>query len=329
MKKKILKKVALPLIFLEFILIIFLLSFFPKIILAGVGENNVTVQTLLDVGAVYPEVINVSIEEDAASVSLNPATTKKIYCAGVVVDYNGQQEIDSVMAEFYDSVVSGYGSGDDNNEHYANSSCEIINDTAGWNGYADDAYNAVVNCSMDVWYYANPQTWECTIFAIDTTGLSDTGTDTITVSDLLALGLPDTINYGTVNATYVSEENITNVTNYGNVELNLSLNGYGFIENDGYAMNCTLGAIKTIPIDYEKYNLTASTLGELSLTSFENVYLNLTSAPVTKRFDLNYRQNDILNEAWNHTYWRIYVPLGVAGTCQGNIIFGAVQADGS
>ena len=28
------------------------------------------------------------------------------------------------------------------------------------------------------------------------------------------------------------------------------------------------------------------------------------------------------NEAQNRTYWRIYVPLGVAGTCQGNIVFG-------
>ena len=98
MKKKILEKSVLALMVLEFVLIIILFSFFPSNVFAGVAEHNVTVQTLLNVGAVYPEVINVSLQEDAASVSLIPATTKDIYCAGVVIDYNGQQEINNITA---------------------------------------------------------------------------------------------------------------------------------------------------------------------------------------------------------------------------------------
>ena len=50
---------------------------------------------------------------------------------------------------------------------------------------------------------------------------------------------------------------------------------------------------------------------------------------VIKKFSLNYRQQDGYDDAINSTYWRIYVPRGVAGTCSGNIIFGATKAAGS
>ena len=139
----------------------------------------------------------------------------------------------------------------------------------------------------------------------------------------MAVGLPQSLDYGLVNATYVSEEGILNVTNYGNVKINLSLSGYAVNEGDGFAMNCSLGG--NISINYEKYNLTDSNPGSLSLSQFEASYVNLTSSPKVREFNLNYRQDDTQNEAINSTYWRIYVPVGVGGTCQGNIVFGAVQ----
>jgi len=63
------------------------------------------------------------------------------------------------------------------------------------------------------------------------------------------------------------------------------------------------------------------------LTEFEAAYLNLTDASLVKEFALNYRQNDLANDdATSSTYWRIYAPRGVAGTCTGNIVFGATTA---
>ena len=94
-------------------------------------------------------------------------------------------------------------------------------------------------------------------------------------------------------------------------------------------MNCSLGRVGEISIDYEKYNLTASTPGGVSLSTFENLYTNLTGSPVIKSFNLGVRQDDLVNDAIKASYWRIYVPKGVAGTCQGNIIFGAVVGTGS
>jgi hypothetical protein len=322
MYTKIQKKTLIFLIILELVLFAIFFSFFPEGVFAGIGTNNVTVITNLTVGNVYPEMSNVSIENNASSVALTPNASKTINCIGVATDYNGWDDVKNASAVFYDNTSSSYAGADDNNFHYTNSSCLIAQ-------YDGDPYMDWINCTFNVWYYANPGVWTCTILVNDTAGKGGYGSDTINISTLLALGLPDFIYYGLVNATEVSGENLSNVTNYGNVKINLSLSGYGFKVNDGNAMNCTIGAIKNISIGYEKYNLTISTPGVLNLTQFNQTYLNLTSAPAVKIYNLNYRQNDTFNEAINSTYWRIYVPTGVAGTCSGNIIFGAVQAPGT
>jgi hypothetical protein len=329
MNMKIQKKTIFFLFLIEAILFIILFSFFPEGVFAGIGENNVTVIANLTVGNVYPEVLNVSLEGGAASVSLIPNSSKAITCIALVRDYNGDSDIVLSSGRFFDNISSSYGASDDNNLHYTNSTCVKNSNFGSWNGYPDDAYSALINCSFNVWYYANPGPWNCTVLVNDSYGKGASGNCGIDISGLLALGLPDVMDYGLVNATAVSSENMTNVTNYGNIKINLSLSGYGFRLNDGNAMNCTLGAIKNISINYEKFNLTATTPGVLNLTTFEQRYVNLTSAPAVKIFNLNYRQNDTFNEAFNRTYWRIYVPLGVAGTCQGNIVFGAVQAPGT
>jgi len=126
----------------------------------------------------------------------------------------------------------------------------------------------------------------------------------------------------------LTDESAIEVINYGNVKINLSLSGYAFEENDGYAMNCSEGDIRNISIENEKYNLTQSNVGDISLTEFESKYKNLTSYPVVNEFNLDYRNDDLTNNAINSTYWRIYVPSGISGNCQGNIVFGAVQAPG-
>ena len=291
---------------------------FPNYVFAGFGTDNVTVRTNLTVGNSATVIDQIDI--GGGSITLIPNDTKKVNCSVQMSDYDGDTTIDTVRAVFFDPAQASYGSPDDNNSHYTNSSCDI--DTS----YGDQ-FQALSNCLFDVWYYANASTWNCTVIVNDSANYIANESNTTVVQPLLALGLPDIIQYGTVNATYVSVENITNVTNLGNVKVNLSLNGYGFWENDGNAMNCTLGPTENISVQYEKFNLTSSTPGDLTHAQLMGNYTNLTDYPVTQEFNLDYRKNENVNEAWNYTYWRIYVPLGVAGTCQGNIIFGAVQAD--
>ena len=310
---------------LEIILIIFLIFTISPSVNGEVGEN-VVVQTFLEVGVVAPEVLNISIEDDN-NITLSPNATVLVRCEVLYRDYNNDTNVTLVNATLYDYDLSSEWGTEDNNTHYTNSSCILNHNFGTWNGVVDDAFNGVANCTFEVQYYANAGTWTCYAYVQDYTNLSATLYENTTVEELLAVGLPDSINYGTVNSTYVSDEQVANVTNFGNVELDLQLSGYARTPGDGYAFNCTYGNVQNISVGYEKYNLSASTTGGLSLSEFDNLYTNLTAAPVGEEFNLSFRQNDAANDdAWNSTYWRVYVPLGVAGTCTGNIAVSAVKS---
>jgi hypothetical protein len=254
-------------------------------------------------------------------IDLIPVTTKEVICRAIINEYDGENSLINATARFFDNVASNYNSADDNNYHYSNNSCYL--------NYSYGNSNQIeVKCGFYIWYYANSQNWNCTINATDNLSVNSRGYDISFINPLLALGVDSPADFGMPGGREVSGEVRLNVTNYGNIKINLSLSGYGFIENDKNAMNCSGAGIKNISINYEKFNLTAPNSGSLNLTEFEKKYTNLTSSPSTRKFDLNYRENDLVNNATKSTYWRIYVPSGISGNCQGNIIFGAVQAPG-
>jgi hypothetical protein len=319
---------------LEIALMIFLFSFFSFPVSGGSG-GNVTVQTTLNVGNVAPEVLLVVITNTSTSytkqnVTLNPGSNRTVYCNGVARDWNNNTEILNVTANLFQNGTSEFAV-DDNNTHYTNNSC-YINSNLSNSVYGDDSTgNFTVNysCSFNVQYYANSGPWNCSVYAYDIYNWNGSNSSLGYVNELLAVTLPSSIDYGTVNSTYVSNEVIANVSNAGNVMINLTLQGYAVSVGDGWAMNCTKGNLKNISVMYEKYNLTASTPTVTGLSDFETYYTNLTNASTTKRFNLNFRQNEGSDDAINATYWRIYVPRGVAGSCSGNIIFGAIKANGT
>jgi len=316
-------------IFLELFVIFIILSLFVKPVLGGVG-TNVTVITRLDVGNVYPEVIVVDINSGDSNFILNPNSTSRLTCTGLLRDYNNDTDITNVSAYWFHNSTSESNGSDDNNLHYTNASCSIVRSYAGnFYGVPDDDYMALGNCTFDTWFYADPGVWNCTLVAVDSTNWNATNSSRVNLNSLLAIGLPDDMSYGTVNSTYVSGENYSNVTNVGNTKVNLSLYGYARYVGDNLAMNCTQGATKNISVEYEGYNLTMSTGGAIPYSQFNTYYTNLSGSPVVKKFDLEYRRNDNYNEAVNATYWRIFVPIGVAGSCQGNIVFGATTATGT
>jgi len=311
-------------IILGIVLLSFLFSFLSSPVSGGIGNPNTTVITQLTVGEVYPEILNVSINDGDETITLSPNDTVSVSCVGLIRDYNGEDNLSTVTGRLFHSS-STYESSEDNNTHYRNNSCNISFATNDWM-VPDDTYHALGNCTFDIYYYADSGVWNCTLWVNDSSNLNATNSDDINVSELLALYVPNTINYGSVNATDMSNENITNVTNFGNVMFNLSFTGYAVSQGDGLAMNCTLGNIKNISIEHEKFNLTESNPGALTLGQADNVYENLTTATLVRKFNLARRTNDGVNDVWNETYWRVYVPTGVAGSCQGNIIFGAVKS---
>jgi hypothetical protein len=263
--------------------------------------------------------LNLTIEDLMTSpeneIDLTPATTTYLTCSGVVEDPTGPPTISLVHAEFFSSS-SSFGSTDDNNNHYTNSTCEVNNSYG-------TANQAMVNCTFDIEYYSQAGLWTCQVNATDSYSTTIIQTDTTQINTLLAIGADSPMEFGIIDATKVSPEKTTQVINYGNVPINLTLNGFGETPLDGNAMEC--GA-EDIIIGYMKFNLTASNSSNLTLAESEIIYENLTSSPTTKEFNLNFRQDDITNDASAATYWRVYVPQGVSQSCSGNIVFGATQS---
>lgn len=321
-KKKIGHYIGLTLLEVTLVAIFCLIIFEPVYVFGVIGDPNATQQSLLDIGNSAPVIKNISIEDP---ISLTPNATKTVVCSAIIEEYFGETDLKNASAEFFD-LGSGksFGSLDDNNDHYTNSSCYL-------NLSYGDAYTAEAICSFEVEYYANPGNWNCTVQVYDNSDFDDIKSNTTSVQTLLALSLPDSIDYGLVNATGISDEVVANVTNLGNVEINLSIEGYAQTEGDGNAMNCSVGSNEFfIQDDYEKYNFTTSNPGTLSsLAQFEVNYTNVTSDAVFREFNLASRTNDLVQDERKETYWRIYVPVGVAGTCEGNLIFGATQAPGA
>ena len=144
---------------IEVVLLFLFFSFIPSSVNAVLGNPNATVKTYLEVGNVFPEVINVSINE-GNSITLNPNTTKVVWCTAVLRDYNGDTDMKKVNSTFYATTSSNLTALDDNNLHYSNSSCVINTSFGSYNGYNDDEYLALANCTYQVYYYAVAEPWE-------------------------------------------------------------------------------------------------------------------------------------------------------------------------
>ena len=241
--------------------------------------------------------------------------TREVFCEAVIEELDGDT-LQNITGKFFDNSVSFFQDSDDNNYHYTNQSCFLNSSYGGEN-------ETQVICGFQVLYNANYGNWNCTIKVEDNLSAINLGSDFTNVNQLLSIGINDSVDFGTFGGGIVTDEVEIGITNFGNTIVNLSLSGYGVSEGDGYSMVCSNGEI---PIFYKKYNLTDSTFGVLSLSEFEQRYVNLTSSLVNKEFNLNPRQNEVFNEAVNSTYWRTYVPFGVSGSCSGNIVVGAVAS---
>jgi hypothetical protein len=272
-----------------------------------------------------PNITSISVDDSIPSpeneIDLTPASTTSVFCEAVVKDFDGEDSIENITSVFFDISSSNSSASDDNNNHYTNSSCSI-------NKSYGDSNELKATCGFEVWYYANNADWKCEVTLTDNLSVSN-NSDSTYVNPLLALGIDSLINYTGVVNNNVSNESIVNITNFGNIIINLSLVGYGVTEGDNLSMFCNSTNSKNISVEYEKYNLTSSNPGAMELSEFEAKYTNLTSAALTRETNLNYRQDDSVNDAIMSTSWRIYVPAGVGGSCSGNIIFGARQGAGS
>jgi len=323
LKKNILKRTLAYLFY--FALVLFVMLGLPIITNDVIGANNLTTTTKVWVWNTEPNLYNVEVI--GAPISLIAGNTTSVNCTGYVWDYNGWQDINVTNATFYDSRVSSDGDANDNNYHYTLNATKDCNCTQ----LGSASTNATCSCYFYVWYYANNGTnWLCNMTVSDSAGNaterklvfnSTRNSSVVTINQVVGIDVPAQIDYGNLSVTETSENKTANVTNYGNVPINISVRGWGgdnsSIWNAGnYSMFCDYG---NISISAEKWSVDVndgySTMHKLNDSIMQ---MNLT---------LPARTNDThLENSTNATYWRIQIPLTVGGSCNGTIEFSAISA---
>jgi len=182
----------------------------------------------------------------------------------------------------------------------------------------------VVDCTYQFRYNAanttQSGTWTFTAYAGDSDGLkSPAATDTIGLSELLAIGVDALIGFGNKNAnTNDSTVSITdNVYNYGNVEIDFQV-------NSSATLSCGTG---TIAAEYIKANLTTGGFYQPSYA----LKTTLGGPDTGNKFNANLNANNTATTQYPQapikpSYWGIGVPGGVNGACSGYIWFAAVNS---
>jgi hypothetical protein len=274
----------------------------------GTNYKNYSVRSTVNVTNAYPEIINISCNS-GQSVVLTAGTTKSINCTVKIRDYNGWDDVNYVNSTFY-YFLNASSDPDDNNTHYTNTSCSQTSN--------DGQYLVNWTCSFDVWYYANNGTWRANATVNDSYATKDNDYGNASLSALLALNVTSLIDFGNLAVTETSPSAVqANVTNLGNVPMNISVYGYGGnseVAGAGYAMLCEQ---RNITISNERYDLSSATLYD-SMTPLTVSYVPIPGIKIIKQ-----TQPGVYMV--NSTYWRLHVNLtnNPFGICNGTVVFSA------
>ncbi|MFC2134929.1 Ig-like domain-containing protein [Bacteroidota bacterium] len=248
-----------------------------------------------------PQVDSVSVDQD---ITLNVGATKSVLCNTTVSDADGSGEISEVVATLYHNSHT-VNDPDENSTHYTNSSCTETD---------SQAFTKTYSCGFDMWYFSRDNTWYCNINVTDNQSDSSNSQTSTSVQTLYALNVsPQIIDYGVLYAGNTSLNDVQiMVSNLGNQEIDITLDGYARFDGDGLAMNCTVGDIN---LSFERYSLSSGTP--------YNSMSSLTDTPVQlDNFNLT-AKNDTF-DAEKMTYWKIRVPKPKKGVCGGYVTFSAV-----
>ena len=160
----------------------------------------------------------------------------------------------------------------------------------------------------------------------DAGGLSDDNLSALTFfNEIIGIELNNlTIDYGELSVTDVSTYVPKNITNVGNVPMNVSVRGYGGTNEtlgENVTMICEAGA--NITFGNHRYSL-EDTVAYADMYNLTNQTIQVPDLTIAERQD-----DTQLANSTNVTYWRLQVPLGASGICNGTIVFGAVDARGN
>lgn len=270
--------------------------------------ENVSVRSTVNVTNSYPEILNITCNNDTA-ITLTAGSTYRVDCVVEIRDYNGWNDINYMNGTFYFHTNES-SSPDNNNSHYTNASCINTSD--------DGVYLANWTCSFDVWYHAVNGTWEANATVNDSYGANDNAYGDASVSALLALNITNPIDFGDLAVTETSPSSVeANVTNFGNVPINVSVYGFGGedpVLGDNLAMICDQ---RNLSLHNERYSLNSG--------AAYGAMTRLTNAAVTVPGLKVEKQTVSGTFVVNSTYWMIHINVSdnPFGICNGTVVFAA------
>lgn len=299
------------------VILVFLGVSFTTDSVIGVNVTNATVIARVNVSNTEPYLYKVKIDSPPQPIDLTANGVTIILCNGSAQDTNGYGDIKNVSATFYDITVAS-NAADDGNTHYSNISCGPCSAVEGTNNQ-----NGSCLCQFAVKYYANSGTWQCNMTINDSGGLiSSENSSFVTINEVLGINVESTIlDYGNLSVTQISNYIRENITNGGNVPINVTARGFGGDNEsigENLSMICEAGS--NITFGNQRFYPGNNTVFEdmYNLTNQTRQIFNLT---IPKRIT-----NAGFGNSSNSTFWKLQVPIGASGVCNGTIIFGAIDA---
>jgi len=239
------------------------------------------------------------------AITLTENTTTSIAATGTVTDDNGCLDLVSVGVAVYKdgTTCEDAGDADNNNCYYWTDSAPDEN--ASCTGGSDTTY--ALNYSFNIQYYADPGTWKVTVTPADSGAGTPTTSSGVTLNDLQALAVSETITYGSVsNGASSTGDHTATVTNTGNTAIDFKVSG----------ADLACSVVGSIPKSSEQYSLASFSYGDGTV---------LSATPTDVNADLAARTSESV-PVTDTTYWQVNVPNGVSGTCSGAVTFTAEAA---
>lgn len=267
----------------------------------GYNFEYMNVTSKVNVTNSYPGISKVNL---GSTIELAAGRNKTVQCNVSAYDFNGYADIVFVNATLWDIAQSTYNSPDNGLNHYSNASCSNI---------SQNGFYANYTCSFEVVYYASNGTWMCNASIGDQANFNNSMSNTSIVTPLYALNVTPIVDYGNMVLGEYSNNITANITNFGNMPINVSVRGYGGTNPStgaNYSMICESG---NITIGNQRYS--ANPLDDWgSKTPLTSSLVNVTGITIPKI-------------GWNTTYWQLYVNQtnNPWGLCNGTIEFTAVM----
>src|SRR3989344_1919656 len=234
----------------------------------------------------------------------NVGTDRTIHINGQISDANGENDIaSSTLALVFHKTSSTNTCAADNNDCYVINSCTT--------NYSEGSDTEIAyNCEVPLAYWIDAtdaasaytsDSWTAYVTVQDFASTQGALSATVEVNSLLALNLPDVIDYGTRSLGEVSSSTTnveTVITQRGNTKADVQLSGSN--------MGCS--ALGTLATSTQAW----------ALTDVDHATsIVLTDTPASAKRNILLR-TDESNELSANLYWNIAIPAsGVKGTCTG------------